>query len=196
MALRLEPLEPDFQGAGSTATRPLKSRPRPFRVHTARTDRAELKESQTPTDCDKLMFVFMGSGCATTNLDHSREVAEFMGSLRMLSDAGLKEQAIDLIFRRLDQYQDNGEFSICDEIIVEVINDNKKLMPTLLVSFLVITLAGRAHLRFRNALYVATESRFLAEDGEQRTRRILSGLNPPCNTRDSVSTRPETSSSQ
>jgi hypothetical protein len=115
------------------------------------------------------------SASLTANWDEN-EVTEFLHRLRGLSNAGQKENAIDLVFYTFDSYQNREQFSICDQIIGRVVREALGLMPTLLVSFLTITLAAKDKFRNRPLLYSVTTRIMKSHFGEARAQRILVGL--------------------
>lgn len=101
---------------------------------------------------------------------------DFLGSLLALSDAGEKERAIALVFDRFDDWQYECRFAMCDEVLADVSQRPGAFMPTLLCSFLTITLAGKQRLRTRADFYRSARRRYFELYGEERTQGILGGL--------------------
>jgi hypothetical protein len=116
------------------------------------------------------------SDAAISFSDADDDMQDFIDKIIVMPSVSSIDQCIDVIFERFNELQLNGEFSRCDEAIEYLLQKMEKIEPTLLVSFLVITLAAKPKLRFRAALYSAVESAFLVLFGEDRTKKILVGL--------------------
>jgi hypothetical protein len=108
--------------------------------------------------------------------DFDNDAQDFIDALILMPHVSPIDECIDVIFETFDELQLNGKFSRCDENLEYLLQKMDKIEPTLLVSFLVITLAAKSKLRFRNALYSAIESAFRVQFGEDRTKKILVGL--------------------
>jgi hypothetical protein len=108
--------------------------------------------------------------------DSDNDLRDFVDKLIVMPYVSSLDECIDVIFEKFNDLQDKGEFSQCDDALYYLLQQIKKIEPTLLVSFLVITLAAKSKLRFRVALYEAVESVFLMLFDEDRIKRILVGL--------------------
>jgi hypothetical protein len=93
-----------------------------------------------------------------------------------LDRAGFPDEAIDAVFEKFNDWQHENEFASCDYAIHYLLLNLPKVEPTLLVSFLVITLASKSRLHFRSRLYLTAERIYLKIFGEKRTRDLLMGL--------------------
>jgi hypothetical protein len=103
-------------------------------------------------------------------------IGNFLDAIALLSREGQGDRAIDEIFRQFNDFQERGEFALCNDILREVTNHLGRIDPTLLVSFLVITLAAKAKLPARAEVYAIAERVFVERFGEWRARRLLMGL--------------------
>ena len=96
---------------------------------------------------------------------------EFLEKLQKIEDI---DKATDFIFEEFDDLFWAGEFQECDEILASI--NLETLDPTLSMAFLTITLAAKSKLLQRQAFYDKVEEIFLAQRGEEKTKRLLGGL--------------------
>jgi hypothetical protein len=104
------------------------------------------------------------------------EASTCIDAVIALSRENLLDQAIDLIFESFNDWQSHDRFGLCDEAIQYLLLNVGEIEPTLLVSFLVITLAAKPKLPSRAMLYATAESIYLERFGEDRTKKLLVGL--------------------
>lgn len=106
----------------------------------------------------------------------STKPRECIDTVIALSRAGLLDRAMDVVFESFNDWQHNGDFQLCDYTILYLLQNVTKIEPTLLVSFLVITLAAKSKLFFRSNLYATAERIYRERFSDKRTRDLLMGL--------------------
>jgi len=87
----------------------------------------------------------------------------------------LIDNAIDILFKNMNDYFCNGEFEIADEALNII--DINKLDSNLVIGVLSITFAARNHLKNRDAFYKNAVRYYLKrKESKDRIRRLLVGL--------------------
>ncbi len=104
------------------------------------------------------------------------EACACIDAVLALSRENLLDRAIDVIFENFNDWENSDRFALCDEAIQYLLLNVGEIEPTLLVSFLVITLAAKPQLPSRAKLYAAAECLYLERFGEDRTKKLLVGL--------------------
>lgn len=86
-------------------------------------------------------------------------------------------KAVGAIFKQFNDLMLAGDFERCDQLLRDAEEKTPaSISPTMTVSLLAITLAAKSKLRFRGPLFEKTKSGLLSTYGEDRTKRILAGL--------------------
>ena len=126
---------------------------------------------------DLMLFIEIKTSDAVVPFsDSDNDAQDFIDELILMPHVRSIGQCIDVVFEKFNNLQNDGEFSRCDEAIESLLKKIDRIKPTLLVSFLVITLAAKSKLRLRATLYAAIEAALRKQFGEDRTRKILVGL--------------------
>jgi hypothetical protein len=115
------------------------------------------------------------TGANTLNLSCS-QIYLFMETIVLLSQVQQLDEAVYLILSTGNEYLSDGDFEACNEIVEQVLLNVKRIEPTLLVSFLVMTLAAKNKIPARVRLFAKAESMFLERFGADRTRKLVVGL--------------------
>jgi hypothetical protein len=106
----------------------------------------------------------------------TRAALGLIETVLMLSKSQLLDPAIDVIFKWVSDLLYREDFGACNQLLLLVLWNSQKIDDTLLVSFLVITLAAKPKIPLRSDLYAETERILIQKYGESRTRKVLKGL--------------------
>ncbi len=88
-----------------------------------------------------------------------------------LEENGRDDEALDVIYRNVDQMLLEGHFALCDQLLGDL--DPSKLSVDLTVAFLTITLAARGRLRNRPEFFHRAAQQLASQPD---VHQLLSGL--------------------
>lgn len=103
---------------------------------------------------------------------------EMLEMARQYGEKGMKEHALDVVYRHMDWLHRCGHFDRSDAILAKVTKD-PNFIDTVLIGFAVITLrAGREeHLPSRPALVEKVKEVMFERHDEERAKRIVRFIN-------------------
>lgn len=101
------------------------------------------------------------------------DAPHWLGDVYSLVERNLPDEAVDILFDRIDDLLVTGQFARCDALLRAI--DLKRLDSNLIVAVLSITLAAAEKLPYRARLLKRAEER-LSAIAPDRVERLLSGL--------------------
>jgi hypothetical protein len=114
---------------------------------------------------------------APTSVD-TRQIADFYNTVKALVNKGEVRKAMGYIYIHINDLLILGRFRECDEILREATGcvASWVMVPEIMISFLVITIAAKKQLRWRRKLYALIENSLTDTLGAERAEKILVGL--------------------
>jgi len=108
----------------------------------------------------------------------TRQIADFYDTVKALVNMGKVRSAMGHIYRHINNLLILGRFRECDEILREATGrvSSWVMVPEIMISFLVITIAAKKQLRWRRTLYALIENSLTDTLGTERAEKILVGL--------------------